>query len=68
MMSRRRHVPPGQGFGKFVWVPYSTRPLPPPESSFGSMRTGVANRAEATSVRRPETFFHQAVFFVPPGQ
>jgi hypothetical protein len=40
----------------------------PPESSFGSIRTGVANRAEATSVRRPETFFHQAVFFVPPGQ
>ena len=68
MTSRSRQVPPGQGLGKFVWGPYSTSPLPPPESSFLSIRTGVANRAEATSVRRPEMFFHQAVFFVPPGQ
>ena len=41
MMSRSRQVPPGHGFGKFVWVPYSTSPLPPPESSFVSIRTGV---------------------------
>ena len=68
MMSRRRQLPPGHGFGKFVCGPYSTRPLPPPESSFGSIRTGVASRAEATSVSSPEMFFHHAVFLVPPGQ
>jgi len=68
MTSRIRQVPPGQGLGKFVCGPYSTSPLPPPDSSEGSMRTGVASRAEATSVSRPEMFFHHAVFLVPPGQ
>ena len=68
MMSRNRQRPPGQGLGKLVCGPYSTSPLPPPDSSPGSMRMGVASRAEATSVSRPEMFFHQAVFLVPPGQ
>ena len=31
------------------------------------MSTGVATRTDATSVRIPVTFFHQAVFFEPPG-
>ena len=68
MMSRSRHQPPGQGFGKLVCGTYSTSPLRPPASSPGSMRSGVAMRAEATSVSSPETFFHHAVFLVPPGQ
>jgi hypothetical protein len=67
-MSRRRHQPPGQGDGKLDWRLYSTSPLTPPRSSPGSIRIGVAMSALATSVRRPVTFFHQAVLRVPPGQ
>ena len=68
MMSRRRHTPPGHGLGKLICCSYCTSPLRPPASSPFSMRMGVARRAEATSVSRPETFFHHAVFLVPPGQ
>jgi hypothetical protein len=42
--------------------------LRPPASSPGASSIGVARRTEATSVRSPEMFLYQAVFFVPPGQ
>jgi len=68
MMSRKRHVPPGHGFGKLICAPYSTSPLRPPASSPGAIVIGEAIRADATSVRSPEMFLYQAVFLVPPGQ
>src|SRR5712692_5719747 len=68
MMSRSRQRPPGQGFGKLVWAPYSINPFLPPESSVAGTSTGVAILADATSVSSPKMFFHHAVFLVPPGQ